>query len=138
MKKLSAGMVKYFLDTDSNLRKAHISPFDTETPNFEGDIYQGIQILLWFKKALDPSGLSSSDSNETASSLDYEDEEISKGVVALHLAMIHGSIDVISLFLLKELEKGKLRYQSMLHKIDSEGRTPLHIACQHNVDLQII
>ena len=40
MKKLPAGMVKSFLDADYNLRKAHISPFDAETPNFEGDIYQ--------------------------------------------------------------------------------------------------
>jgi len=72
-------------------------------------------------------------------SSDHESEESSEGVVALHLAMRHGSTDVIHLLIQKEMEKVTNGTElSMLHKTDSCGRTPLHIACQHNVGSHII
>jgi len=80
------------------------------------------------RKASDFSALSS-----------HRGEEGSDGDVALHLAMRHGSADVITLLLRKGMEKGTDRVQlSMLHKTDRIGRTPLHIACQYNVGYQII
>jgi len=61
-------------------------------------------------------------------------------LVALHLAMRHGSKKVISLLLRKETGKKDSDWfePCMLHKKDISGKTPLHIACQYNIDPQII
>jgi len=72
-------------------------------------------------------------------SFNDEYQEQGNGVVALHLAMRHGSKAVISLLLRKEMGKAKVGGQlSMLHKRDNLGRTPLHIACMYNLGSQII
>jgi len=75
------------------------------------------------------------------------------GGVALHLAIKHGSSDVIGLLLQKNAENSVLSTTQLLHlqsgneteepittlhRRDLRGRTPLHVACENNVDPQII
>jgi len=63
----------------------------------------------------------------------------SDGVVALHLAMRHGSNAVIGLLLDKNIGYEEDDYRvSILHKRDALGRTPLHIACEYNVCSHLI
>jgi len=59
--------------------------------------------------------------------------------VALHLAVKHGSTDVISLLLQKDAERKNYDViSSTLYKKDTRGRTPLHIACECTGDHQLI
>jgi len=59
------------------------------------------------------------------------------GGVALHLAMKHACTDVIGLLLQKETENED-NDRVMIHEKDKSNRTPLHIACEQNVDPQVI
>jgi len=74
-------------------------------------------------------------------SLESSQHSVKKGgVAALHLAMKHGSKKIISLLLQKETEKDRMNPDeiSTLHRKDRRGRIPLHVACEYNVDSEII
>jgi len=93
-----------------------------------------------------PERSSSADSNSVFS---YSKKPLSdkpvtndanNGVVALHMAMKHGEEKLIALLLQQEKEKQRRDGDglSTLHRRDANGCTPLHIACQSNIDPFVI
>ena len=91
------------------------------------------------------SGLSKFDKHFSLDDAPYNWSTTSLGIqnevetMPLHLAVKHGSIDVIRLLLDKEFSAKHCSVaSSSLYKTDKRGRTPLHIACEYTTNPLII